>query len=135
MHDSKREAKRRLMVNIASNVMFVAVNTGVGIWQTPYLIKHFGVAVYGMIPLVVSFIAYFNLFTSAIANATSRYVAICLDRGEKKLGNIYFNSALTSLVILCLILLVPLVVLSLFFSRLFQVPAGFESMLPGCFSM
>jgi len=80
-----------------------------------------------MIPLVISFVAYFNLFTNSIANAVSRFVAIHLDKGAIEESNIYLNSALFALAVLCGALLFPVIIVSLLFSRLFQVPSGFEA--------
>jgi membrane protein EpsK len=127
MNSSIPEAKKRLIANIGTNILAVIVGVAIGIWQTPYLIRHFGIEVYGMIPLVISFIAYFNLLTTSITNAVTRFVAVHLSKDEEEQGNIYFNSALFALAILCGILLIPVIILSVFFSKVFQVPAGFES--------
>ncbi len=127
MKSSIPEAKKRLIANIGTNMLAVFVGAAIGIWQTPYLIRHFGIEVYGMIPLVISFIAYFNLLTASITNAVTRFVAIHLGKGEEEQGNTYFNSALFALTILCGILLIPVIILSAFFSKVFQVPAGFET--------
>lgn len=127
MRSSNNEAKKRLMVNIGTNMLAVLANTGIHIWLTPYLMQHLGLKVYGMIPLVVSFIAYFNLFTMSISNAVSRFVAIHLGKGELEQSNVYFNSALSALVMVCGLLLIPIIALSVLFSKLFQVPAGFET--------
>ena len=114
-------------MNITSNMLVILTNMAVGVWMTPYLINHLGLKVYGMIPLVMSFIQYFRIFTTSIANAVTRYVSIYLNKGEVEKGNIYFNSALTALFILCGILLIPIAALSFYFSDIFQVPAGFEA--------
>jgi membrane protein EpsK len=126
MQNSSNEAKKRLLANVITSVMVVAVNTLIAIWIIPYLIKHLGIEVYGMIPLVFSFIAYFNLVSKSIAGALTRYTAIYLNKGEVEKSNIYFNSALQGIAALCGILLIPVILLSLFFYRLFQVPPGLE---------
>jgi len=120
------EAKRRLAANISTNVLVVVISAIIGFWITSYLIRNLGVEVYGMIPLVISFIAYFNLFTMSISNAVSRYIAIHLNRGEVDLGSTYFSSAIIALIGLCWILFIPVIILSTFFSMLFQVPVGYE---------
>ena len=107
--------------------MVVVVGAAISVWLTPYFIKTLGIAGYGMIPLVVSFIAYFNLFTSAISNAVSRFVAICLNKEEGKISNIYFNSALIAIFVLCCTLTIPAIIISIFFSNIFQVPPGLEN--------
>ena len=127
MQSSNHEAKRRLLVNIGTNVLAVFVNAVIHIGLTPYLIRNLGLKAYGIIPLVVSFVAYFNLFTMSVSNAVTRFVAIHLGRDELEQGNVYFNSALSAMFILCGVLIIPVIVLSVSFSKLFQVPAGFES--------
>lgn len=101
MEGSLSKAKRRFVANITTNLMSVCVDTSVAIWQTPYLIGYLGVAAYGLIPLAMSFIAYFNLATASIAMATSRFVAIHLTKGQIREGNVYFNSSLVALVVIC----------------------------------
>jgi membrane protein EpsK len=124
---AESEAKKRLLVNVFTNILVVFVNAAISIWLIPYLIKHLGLGLYGMIALVISFIAYFDLFTRSIANSVTRFVAIHLGRDEIEKSNLYFNSALSALTVLCGILLVPVVIIALLFSRIFQVPAGFEA--------
>ena len=127
MRNYNNEAKRRLIINIGTNILTVFVNAGIYIWLTRYWIQHLGLKAYGMIPFVVSFGAYFNLFTMSISNAVSRFVAIHLGRDELEQSNVYFNSALSALVVLCGLLLIPAIVLSVSLSKVFQVPAGFET--------
>ena len=44
---SGNEAKRRFLVNVGSNIIAVFVAILVGIWLTPYLMRHLGLEVYG----------------------------------------------------------------------------------------
>jgi len=73
------EAKRRLAANISTNIMVVCVNVGIHIWLTSYLIINLGVKVYGIIPLVLSFVEAFKIFTMSTSNTVSRFVTIHLD--------------------------------------------------------
>jgi membrane protein EpsK len=127
MQSSNNEAKKRIVQNVSTNVLAVLISGIVGIWLIPYLIRHLGVEVYGMIPLVVSFTTYFNLFTMSISNTLRRFITIHLGRDELEQSNLYFSSAFYALVIVCGMLLVPVIALSVSFSRIFQVPAGFET--------
>jgi len=88
MRSSTSEAKKRLTINIGSSLLVVFVNAGVFAWLTRYMIRHLGPDIYGMVPLVISFIAYFNLFTMSISNAVSRFVAIHLDKGDIEQSNL-----------------------------------------------
>jgi membrane protein EpsK len=123
---SKHSAKSRLILNMASNVVFVLVNIIIGLWLTPYFIKYLGVEVYGMIPLSNSIVAIFTLFTMAITNSVSRFVSIHYDKDELEQCNLYFNSAITSLIAICVISLLPIIILSVYFSKIFHVPVGYE---------
>lgn len=126
MNNSTQEAKRHLVANVSTNILSVGVNILLGIWLTPYLIRNLGIEVYGMIPLVVSFIQYFHIFTLSISGAVSRFVCIYLNRDEFEQGNIYFNSALFSLIVLACIPFIAAIFLSFFFSDIFNVPSGYE---------
>jgi len=106
---AENEAKNRLVVNVLTNIAVVFVDAGIAVWIIPYLIRHLGLGLYGMIALVISFIAYFDLFTRSIANSVTRFVAIHLRKGDIKKSNLYFNSALSALVVLCGVLLIPVV--------------------------
>lgn len=127
MQNTNNEAKRRIIRNVSTNMLTVFISSLVAIWLIPYLIRHLGVEVYGMISLVVSFVTYFNLFTMSISNTLRRFIAIHLGRDELEQSNLYFNSALYALVVICGMLLIPVIVLSVSFSKIFQVPAGFET--------
>lgn len=121
------EAKKRLIANVSSNILLVFVNSVIAIWLTPYLIRNLGIEVYGIIPLTLSFTIFFAVFSNAIANAVNRFVMIHLGKGEIEQGQIYFNSSLKMLIMLCGILFVPSAVIAVFFPKLFDVPLGFES--------
>ena len=43
--------RRRFLLNIASNVVFIATQAVATLWLTPYLIGYLGIAAFGMIPL------------------------------------------------------------------------------------
>jgi len=127
MQNSLPEAKKRLLVNVGTNIAVVFFTALINIWLTPYLIKHLGLMVYGMIPLVNSVVQYFNLFTRSIAGAVSRFVAIYIGRGEVEQSNKYYNSAFFALLGICGVTAVPVIVLSIFFSSIFQVPKHYET--------
>ncbi|MBN1796600.1 MAG: oligosaccharide flippase family protein [Sedimentisphaerales bacterium] len=120
------EAKKRLVVNVVTNILVVVVNTIINLWMTPYLIRNLGLGIYGMIPLVISFIAYFNVLTVSFANTVSRYIAIYLNKKQIEETNIFFSSAAIGLGFICLIVLIPIIVMACSFSKIFQVTKGFE---------
>lgn len=122
-----QEAKKNLLVNVGTNVLTVAVIALIGIWLTPYLIQHLGVAVYSMVPLVSQIVAYFGLFTLLLTSVVGRFVALSIDKGDYEKSNIYFNSAFFTLLILCSLMLIPAIITAVFLPRIFQVPKGYET--------
>lgn len=123
---SINEAKKRLLANAGSNILVIVASTLIGIWLTRYLIRHLGLAVYGMIPLVVTIASYFGLLTLAISGAVSRFVAIHLGKEENDESNVYFSTAFFALLALCAVLLFPVAGITLFLPKLFQIPTGYE---------
>lgn len=124
---SLKEAKRRLVANIGTNILGVGVSLLIGIWMTPYLIRNLTIEVYGMVPLVISFIQYFNILTMSISGAVSRFVSIHLNKKEYEASNKYFNSALFSLLMFVAAMAVPVICLAIYFPVIFRVPTGVES--------
>jgi membrane protein EpsK len=122
----KNEAKRRLLANIVTNLIAIVVTASIGFWLTRYLIQHLGIAAYGMIPLTIQVVAYFDLFSKANQNAVGRFVALHYNRQQNERSNIYFNTALFSVVVLCIVLSIPTVVITVFLPRILEIPAGHE---------
>ena len=88
------KARSHFVVNVASNVGFMLVNTVVGMWYAPFLIRHLGIAVYGMISLTNTVIPYMSLMTEGLNEAISRFLAIDLNRADATAANRTFNTAL-----------------------------------------
>ena len=42
---------RRFALNVASGFGSLSLSLVLGMWYTPYMIRHLGVAVYGLVPL------------------------------------------------------------------------------------
>ena len=119
-------AKGRLLRNVGSNILVVIVNTLSGIWLTRYLIEQLGLAVYGMVPLVVVIVSYFNPVTQAISSTVGRFIGVHLGKGDNEGSNIYFSTAFFTLLALCGLILLPAIAITIFLPKLFQIPAGYE---------
>src|SRR4051812_795311 len=79
--DRGASTKRRLSINIVANVLGFAVTTAVGIFLTPYLIRHLGVAAYGVIPLATTVSSYLTIVTLVVNAAVARFITVSLQRG------------------------------------------------------
>jgi O-antigen/teichoic acid export membrane protein len=124
--ESLQEAKKNLLINVATNVLSVLLIALIGIWLTAYLIRILGVAVYGIVPLIISIVAYFDLFTVIITSTLGRFVSLNLDRREYEKSNVYFNSAFFSILTLCIIAFIPAVLIAIFLPFMFKIPQNYE---------
>lgn len=117
---------RQFVVNVGANACYFAVSIVIGLWYTPYVIRHLGVSVYGLIPLASSITNYLSVLTVAISGSVGRFITMDIARGDYSGANRTFNTFLLSSVILA----GGLFLLSLGFSYsvpyVFNVPAGEE---------
>ena len=126
-HTSKiGSARRGFAVNVASNVIYMAVQTVTSVWFTPYLIAHLGIAAYGMWPLVNTLLAYLSVFTDSFNSAISRFLTIDLGRGDSHTANRTFNTALFGVMGIVLALTPVALALAFVFPHVFDVPPGWE---------
>lgn len=127
MQSSTHEAKKRLLVNIGTNILVVAVTALVGLWLTPYLIRNLGLELYGIIPLFLMISHYSELFTLTIRGTVSRFVALSIGRNDFEKASLYFSTAFFSLLTAYLFLLVPIIFIAICLPKLFQIPGGHEN--------
>jgi membrane protein EpsK len=119
-------ASSRFAVNVSSNVCFLVLNTALMLWYMPFLVRHLGVAAYGMIPLANSLVMYATVISSGLDVSISRFLAIDLNQGNTAGANRTFNTALLLSLAACGGLLLPLGIFTYFFPVLFNVPPGQE---------
>jgi O-antigen/teichoic acid export membrane protein len=123
---ANNDLKKQLFPNLISNGIVLGLNILISLWFTPYLIRHLGVAVYGLLPLAFALTAYLNIITLSLNNAAGRYLAIDLQNKDTLSANRTFNTIFfgnIGAIVLCL----PIIAAVLFFSpRLFNIPRGQE---------
>jgi O-antigen/teichoic acid export membrane protein len=120
------EARNRLPTNVLSNMTWLLLNAIVGMWYTPYLISHLGVAVYGLVPLVGSAIGYMTILTEGFNSAVSRFLTIDLAKDNANAANRTFNTTIVGSLIIAAILLPVALVFSWLAPQIFDVPLGYE---------
>jgi len=113
-------------INLATNLSGFAVSVLVGLWFTPYLIRHLGIAAYGLIPLVTAIISYLNLVTLGLNSAVGRYLLVALEQGDSRKANQFFNTSLAGSGLLVVLLLPVALWLSTRTTLLFHLPPGQE---------
>jgi len=114
----------RFLPNLLSNIGFFGFSILLGLWYTPYLIKHLGTAGYGIVPLVQQIVNYMQVLTVGLNAAVGRYLTIALERSEEKKANLYFNTSLFGSLVLIVLLIFPSGWAALNVERLINVPEG-----------
>jgi O-antigen/teichoic acid export membrane protein len=118
--------RRRFAINVLSNIIMLGLNMVVGIWLTPYLIGHLGVASYGLVPLANSVTSYMSVLNAALNSAVGRFLTIDLRRSERGTAIRTFNTAFWGSIGLGIILLPLVVGISAAAPLFFNVPPGQE---------
>src|SRR5690349_13248362 len=80
-------ARSRFTVNVTANVIYMAATTLVMVWYIPFLIRHLGVAAYGMVPLANSLVTYMSILTDALDVSINRFLGIDLNRSDVAAAN------------------------------------------------
>lgn len=131
------EASGRFVVNVGSSLVYVVLNTGIMFWYIPFLLKHLGIAAYGLVPLSSSLVILAMIVCEGVNGAIYRNLAIDLNRGNLSAAQRTFNSAVMLTIAVSCFLLVPIAATVWLFPHLFEVPPDLEGaarfLLAGCF--
>ncbi len=119
-------SRQQLILNIGSNAALFLLNFGVNLWFVPYLIRHLGVAGYGVVPLTATFSAYLGLITLSLNSALGRFLTIDLERGDLSSANRTFNTAFFVSLMLCGVIVAISFGIVAVVPRLFNLPQGRE---------
>jgi membrane protein EpsK len=119
-------ARSRFAVNVSTNVCYLVLNTALMLWYVPFLVRHLGVAAYGMIPLANSLVMYATIISTGLDVSINRFLAIDLNQGNTAGANRVFNTALALSLAACGSLLLPLGIFTYFLPVIFNVPPGLE---------
>jgi membrane protein EpsK len=113
-------------INLIANVGQLGLNIVVAAWYVPYLVKHLGPAVYGMIPLASTITSYMALITLGLNSAVGRSMTLALEQGDDPKANQVFNTSFWGSVALTIALLIPAGLGLYFLESIVRIPAGFE---------
>lgn len=102
--------KKRLTINLVSNLVSYAVATLVSFFLTPFLVNNLGKEVYGFYGLANNVVNYITVISIALNSMAAKYITVELVRGNKIRANQYYSSIFFSNVFLS-VLLVPILTL------------------------
>lgn len=128
-----RTGQRRLVLNIAGQLTGFALSIGLGIWYTPYLIRHLGTESFGLVPLATTFATYLSLFTISLTNSLARFLTIAVERGDEEEAGRIFNTSFFGGLTVVLIMAVPAALVTVYWDGLAKAPTGLQGSVSGLF--
>jgi O-antigen/teichoic acid export membrane protein len=105
--------KKRLTINLVSNLVSYAVATLVSFFLTPFLVNNLGKEVYGFYGLANNVVSYITVISIALNSMAAKYITVELVRGNKVKANQYYSSIFFSNVLLS-VFLVPILAFIIF---------------------
>lgn len=115
-------SKKRLLINIVSNVISLIVNVGISFLLTPYLVNNIGKEAYGFFPLANNFINYINIILSSLNSMAGMFISTKIYKEDYKGASIYFSSTLIANAALAIICTILSIVFVIFIEHILHVP-------------
>jgi membrane protein EpsK len=120
-------SRRQLAKNVGGNLVAFGFGTISAFFLTPYWIRSFGVAGYGLVPLIANLVTYFTLISFLINSSISRFLTIAIAQKDfRKAEQIFNTSLIGSLAAGVLMTIVGLAILP-FIGHVVQIPEGHEA--------
>ena len=129
-----KNKRKQFFPNALSNIGIVILNTVIGIWFTPYLIKNLGIALYGLVPLATTIASYFTLVSISLNGAVGRFLTIDIQKQDTSSANKTFNTALLGNMGIFFLSLPVAIIIVWFVPEWFDVPKGYEEVAQGLFA-
>lgn len=117
----------RLRGNLLGNAGSFVVSLAIGVWMTPYLISHLGVATYGLVPLATNITSYMAIITVALSGSVGRFLTVDIAGDDAESANRTFNTSLLASLALAIALLPLVGALAWFGPSVLSVPPGQEN--------
>ncbi|MDF2557762.1 MAG: hypothetical protein K0R71_1590 [Bacillales bacterium] len=121
-HSSKSYGKQ-LSINLIAQIISFAVNIGISLFLTPYIIKTVGSTGYGFVGLANNFIGYAQIITVALNSMAGRFITISIQQNREKDTIQYYSSLVFANALLSSILVIPIVLIIIYIDKLLNVPA------------
>lgn len=122
---SLMENKKRLLMNMTTQVLSFVVNLGINFFLSGYIVNVIGKEVYGFVGLANNFISYVQIFTVAFNAMLSRFVTIKLAEKKCEEASKYISSVTICNICISVLLLIPSVLLSCFLQYVIEVPVAY----------
>jgi membrane protein EpsK len=124
---SELPARRgQFAINLLANVGQLGLSSAIGLWYVPFLIRHLGPSIYGLLPLATTMTSYMAMITLSFNSAVARSMTIALEQGDDQKANHIFNTSFWSSAGLGAALLLPAIIGIIHIDWLIRVPPGYE---------
>lgn len=117
----------RFGLNLAANVGQLGLSMVVGVLYVPFLVRHLGPAVYGLVPLTSMVTSYMALITFGLDAAVARSMTIALERKDHERANLIFNVALWGNLAISALLVLPAAMAIASVDHILRIPSGYET--------
>lgn len=118
------DLKTQMPKNLVMNILSFIINILIGLWIIPYLVKHIGVAAYGLVPLAMFFAEYISIIIHSLNSAIGRFLLIALQRKDYNQANKIFNTSLVIILLLASFQLLIMMFLLSDISSFINIPNG-----------
>ena len=113
---------RKTIINLITSVIVLIVNVAINLWLSPFIIENIGVEANGFVSMANNFIMYANLIVIALNGMASRFITIEYAKQNYEKAKLYYNSVFWGNLIICAVLVIPAILLIVFFEVMFDVP-------------
>lgn len=103
----------QFLKNLVVNCLNFCVNIAVGLLLTPFLVKNFGIGLFGLFQIAVSISMYASILSTSLNQANNRFVAVSLADNFQKTAKIL--DTIFTLYIIGYSLILPLIMLASFY--------------------
>lgn len=110
--------------NLAVNILSFMATVVIGLWLTPYLLKHLGIITYGLIPLAMFVSQYVSVIVNAINMSIGRFLLIALQQKKEEEANEIFSTSLIIIAFFILIQAIIMIILLYDIGYFFSIPFG-----------
>jgi membrane protein EpsK len=112
----------RAIVNVVANSANFAVNVLIGLWLTPYIIRHLGVIAYGFVPLATSLVTYLDVITISLNAVVGRFLTVAVEQQRSRYASQLFSTSVLANTGIVMVLWLPALLLIAHVDRLIHVP-------------
>lgn len=120
------EKKKRLIINLISNIVSFALQLGISFILTPIITEKVGTAAYGFIGLSNNFVSYASIFTVIINSMASRFITYEITKGDIRKANKYYSSVFFMNIIMSICIVIFSIVFIANINRLLDIPMELE---------